>query len=709
MTDLENLWDDLPVGPAPTAQILREARAQSRPRRSRRRLLHPLSSVAVLAAIGGAFVVGTYLAAPPAGTPDAAPPGADGADPAAFHGELVAAESCDALLDYYVERGVALVGPYGWESGFIYDQWGGLVQLQNRALLSDGLSARRAPDFTSPVGELNGLVPGATAFDLSNSANAPAPMSQRVESSETGTNVQEQSVDEPDVVKTDGESLFRIEDSTLSSYDVTGDELERLADLDLGDFADGELLLADDTVVAIGNDGTRDKQQRGYYDVPSPMTRVVSIDVSDPAKPEVTNTVDFDSSLVTARQHGDTVRLITSAGLPDLDFVMPGNTRRGGMHWKEALRRNEALVRQTTISDWLPTGSVDGGTDKRLAECEDVAVPKAELGLDTMSVVGFDAADPTTWDVTALAANAPLAYASADHLYLGASPTDWGGCFDICPLDGTAGQLVEEAGTTHLFDFELTATGTSYVGAGEVDGMVRDRWAMDEYDDTLRLAVGPTERTGNFNSIVTMQRDGDELAEVGRLDKLGENEDIQSVRWMNNLAILVTFRQTDPLYTLDLTDPEAPKLLGELKIPGFSSYLHPLGPRRLIGIGEGPTGERGGWGAQAGLFKVTDLTDPRRKAVVSYANGTQARAGTDPRQFTWLPAERTALTVISKGWNGRTGWVSVLSLDDGTMTNRMVEAEYGDEIEDVRLVPLPDGRVVLSTGDDATFFDVDGG
>jgi hypothetical protein len=92
--------------------------------------------------------------------------------------------------------------------------------------------------------------------------------------------------------------------------------------------------------------------------------------------------------------------------------------------------------------------------------------------------------------------------------------------------------------------------------------------------------------------------------------------------------------------------------------------------------------------------------------VVSYANGTQARAGTDPRQFTWLPAERTALTVISKGWSGRTGWISVLSLDDGTMTNRMVEAEYGDEIEDVRLVPLPDGRVVLSTGDDATFFDL---
>lgn len=700
MTDLEDLWDDLPVGPAPTAQILRAARAASRPRRSRHRLLRPLSSVAALAAIGGAFVVGTYVAAPPASTPDAAPPGADGSGPATFHGELVAAESCAALLDHYVERGVALVGPYGWESPA--DR---ITATRSRNSFDAGgaLAELRAPQAADGFAEQ--YQPGA--------AKVPAPVSQRAESSGTGTNVQEQSVDEPDVVKTDGERVFRVEDGTLTIHDATGARTERLSELDLGDFADGEILLADETVVAIGTDGSSGSpgsQHRGYDDAPSDMTRVVSIDVADPGKPEVTTTVDFDSSLVTARQHGDTVRLITAAGLPELDFVTPGDPRRGGMHWKEALRRNEALVRETTISDWLPTGSVDGGTDKRLAECEDVAVPRADLGLDTMTVVGFDAADPTRWDVTALAANARLAYASADHLYLGASPSDWGGCFDICPADGFGPSGPgDDTGTTHLFDFDLTRTGTSYVGAGQVDGMVRDRWSMDEYDDTLRLAVGPTQRTGNFSSVVTMQRDGDELVEVGRLDELGVNEDIQSVRWMDGLAIVVTFRQIDPFYTLDLTDPTAPTLLGELKIPGFSSYLHPVGPHRLIGIGQGPTGDRGGWGAQAGLFKVSDLTDPRRLDVVSYANGTEARAGEDPRQFTWLPAQRTALTVISKGWHGRTGWVSVLSLEDGSLSNRMVEAEHGDEIADVRLVPLPDGRVVLSTGDGAEFFDLAAG
>lgn len=673
MTDLENLWDDLPVGPAPTAQILRAARSQdrSRPRRARR-LLRPLSSVAALAAIGGAFVVGTYVSGPPASTPRAVPPAGDGtaAGPAAFHGELMAGESCESLLDYYVERGLELVGPYGWG----YPVYG----------ITDSFSELRAPLATADA------------------AKAAAPVAQRADNSGTGTNVQEAGVDEPDVVKTDGERLFRIQDSTLWAYDVTGQQTARLSELDLGDLEDAEILLAGDTVVAIGNDGSRDKLQPGYYgDAPSPMTRVLSVDVSDPAQPQVVDTADFDSSLVTARQHGDTVRLITAAGLPALDFVQPGAGKHP-LSERAALARNEELVRATTISDWLPTGSVGGGTDERLAECEDVAVPRDDLGLDTMSVIGFDAADPTTWDVTALAASAPLAYASGEHLYLGASPDDWGGCFGFCPLKRATGG---EAGTTHLFDFELTATGTSYVGAGEVDGLVQDRWAMDEYAGTLRLAVSPTQRTGSFNSVVTLQREGDELVEVGRLDHLGDNETIQSVRWFDGLAIVVTFRQTDPLYTVDLTDPAHPTLLGELKIPGFSDYLHPLGTRRLIGMGQHPT-PNGSWGAAAGLFKVTDLTDPRRKDLVTYAPDTQALAGTDPRQFTWLPSKRVALTVVSKGWQGRTGWVSVLSLRDGEMTNRMVEAEYGVEVDDLRLVPLPDGRVVMSTGDGAEFFDL---
>jgi hypothetical protein len=111
-------------------------------------------------------------------------------------------------------------------------------------------------------------------------------------------------------------------------------------------------------------------------------------------------------------------------------------------------------------------------------------------------------------------------------------------------------------------------------------------------------------------------------------------------------------------------------------------------------------------GAQAALFDVSDLTDPERTDQVSYARGSVAAAAADPRQFTWLPDRDTALAVVSEGWEGRTGWVSVLTVEGGSLTNRMVEVEYGTEVDAVRLVPLPDGRVVLMTGDDVAFFDL---
>jgi hypothetical protein len=415
--------------------------------------------------------------------------------------------------------------------------------------------------------------------------------------------------------------------------------------------------------------------------------------------PQVGDTVDLDTSLVTARQHGSSIRLVTAAGLPELDFVEPTGHR--GM--RTAREANERVVRRTTIADWIPSMSVDGGEPTQLADCADMAIPKRDIGLDTMNVVGFEADDPADVHAIGLAGNASLAYESPDHLYLAASSPGWGGCLE-CLRFPTAGFGADD-GTTMVFDFEVTGTEATYVGSGEVEGSVADRWAMDEYDGVLRLALGPTQATGNFNSVVTLERRGDELVEIGRVDKLGVGEQIESVRWFDALAIVVTFRQVDPLYAIDLSEQDAPRLMGHLKIPGFSEYLHPLGERRLVGIGQGPSG-KGGWGAQAGLFDVTDLTSPRRIAVLNYDSGTEARAGADPRQFTWLPKERTLLTVISKGWNGRTGWVSMVTLDHGRLTNRMVEADYGNDVEQIRTVPLPDGRVVLVTGEDVEFFDL---
>ncbi|MDO9494511.1 MAG: beta-propeller domain-containing protein, partial [Nocardioides sp.] len=614
MNDLERLWDDLPVGPAPVADILRDGRsAGPRPRRTRPPM-RPLTWGAVLGGFAAAFVAGTLVDRPLSDAPPAGPDGdrvvvtpGDALTPAAFHGDLQPAESCAELRRSYVERALELVGPYGWE--LYYPQFG-----RDRMLLS----------------QANAPVPTAGRI-VATKANYRGPQTTHQLSSETGTNVQEAGVDEPDTVKTDGERLLRLKDSVLTTYDVTGDQVAELGALDLGDLRNGEILLAGDTVVAIGNPGRR-----------LGATRVLTVDISDPASPALVETVDYDSALLTARQHGGDVRLVLQAGLPRLDFVEPGPRRDGPLRQRlrDAREANRQVVRESTLADWVPGVVREDGGSEQLVDCDRMAIPRADLALDTVAVVGFSAESPSELDAFGLAGAAPMVYESPGHLYLASQADSFSFGFGI-----VARKTGGSDGVTHVFDFALDGAGASYVGSGEVEGSLADRWSMDEHDGVLRLAVGPTSETGNFNSIVTLRAEGDQLVEIGRLDQLGVNEQVESVRWFRGLAILVTYRQVDPLYAVDLTDQTAPRLAGELKIPGFSEYLHPLGKHWMVGMGQGRGDDRRGWGAQVSLFNVSDLARPQRLDVLEYAAGTDARAGDDPRQFTWLGQERVALTV----------------------------------------------------------------
>lgn len=604
----------------------------------------------LVAALGTGVVVGR-VTGQPGGGPSGSPTGGPGL--ALVNADLTRAASCEALLDSYVERALELVGPYGWGGGPV--------------IMFDAL--------------------GAAEAETSASAGASRAATSRAVTGESGTNVQEAGVDEPDVVKVVGHLLLRVRDDQLTTYDVSGSAPRPLSVLELDGIGEAEILVSGSRVVALG---------AGEAGV---RTRVVTVDLADPSAPTVVGTQDFDSELTAARLHGDVVRLVLRTGLPDLDFTHPG-PREGE---QRALEANRELVRDTTLADWLPDRLVEGRDEPVLA-CPDVAVPaEEESPLGTTTVLALDAGATGVADATGVATDAVTSYFSADRFYLAAGTPPLGpwGCLDRCLVPDVIG-----GGATHLYAFALDGSTTSYVASGEVEGTVADRWSMDVVDGSLRVAVGQSSLTGNFSSVLVLREQGSTLTEVGRVDKLGVDEEIKAVRWFDDLALVVTFRQVDPLYAIDLTDPTAPRLLGELKIPGFSEYLHPLGGMRMLGVGQdaGPDGLTRG--AQAALFDVHDLTAPRRLDTVTYPPGSQAAAGADPRQFTWLPERRTALTVVSQGWPGRTGWVSVLTLEQGRLSNRMVEVEYGQEVDQVRLVPLASGRVVLVTGDAVSFFEL---
>ncbi len=638
------------------------------------------------------------------------------------HGALRPATSCEQLRQWYVDRALDQVTAWGWGSPLpVY--------------YADGVDA----GFDSAA-----VAPRA--------AEAPAASpGEAVGSSGTGTNVQEAGVDEPDTVKTQGSLLVTVDGPRLTTYDVSGDEPQLLASIVLPDVRDPEILLAGDTVVAVGTDSTPTRRialpggmPLDYLGMPGD-TRVTTVDVGDPAAPAITDTRSFEGQALAVRLHdgagGDLVRVVISTGLPDLPFV---SARGGARSQRNALEHNREIVRDSEIDDWLPSVTVGTGLDGDpvpAVDCADVALPEDSDSVQTVSVVAFAADEPAETDTTAVVADAQTAYLSADRLYLASSP--WvGGWWGVAvpepmpqtPPDGVRGPfqrlwedfvtpdepgtidptLIDpvrpvapptDAGVTRLYAFALSGTDTSFVAAGEVEGQVRDRWAMDAVEGSLRLAVGPTIETGNFNSVVTLaERDG-ELVETGRVDALGVGEEIKSVRWFDDLAVLVTFRQTDPLYAVDLTDPARPRALGELKIPGFSEYLHPIGDDRLLAVGQSASPDGTTRGAQLGLFDLSDLTSPARLDTAGLGWSTQGLAGVDPRQFTWLPDRSTALTVVSD-WRTNTGDVVVAHVAGDRLETRSVRVEAGRDVSRVRLVPLSDGRVVLWTGAEVSFLAV---
>ena len=149
----------------------------------------------------------------------------------------------------------------------------------------------------------------------------------------------------------------------------------------------------------------------------------------------------------------------------------------------------------------------------------------------------------TSLTTTAVATDSDTSYFSTDRFYLAAGGPQWGmwrDCID-CGFGGMP------TGTTPIFVFALDGAETTYVASGEVEGTIADRWSMDAVGGSLRVAVGPSSETGNFNSVLTLREEGSGLVEDGRVDDLGVDEQIKSVRWFDDLAIVVLQATAQPV------------------------------------------------------------------------------------------------------------------------------------------------------------------
>ena len=479
------------------------------------------------------------------------------------------------------------------------------------------------------------------------------------------TNNQVSGVDEPDVIKTDGRYLYTVAGGRLLVVDTTTDSIVGRVQLtDDGAFAGRDLLIAGDRALVLGGGswygGVADTGVAvdaifpGPYPGSASGTFVIEVDLSDRSAPEVTDRVRIDGAYTSARLVGGVARIVVSAD-PTAAFGFVQPTVPGERGERRAETMNRALIEESVASDWLPTAvRVDSGGDELgepapLLDCSDAAHPDRFSGFSMLTVLTVDLADGLDTGLerangAGVLATGATVYANAEHLYVAAPEyVEW---------DALSNREVEIANRnfgTDLHRFDITdPETTTYDGSGTVKGSLLNQFAMDEFEGVLRVATTTAAQwsasdatIASESAVTTFAFRNDALEQIGRVGDLGRDEQIQGVRFIGTTGYVVTFRQTDPLYTIDLTDPGAPRVVGELKILGYSAYLHPVTDGLLLGVGIDATDTGTRTGLQVSLFDVSDPANPQRVAQYALADAGSS-AEWDHHAFTWWPTGDTS-------------------------------------------------------------------
>jgi uncharacterized secreted protein with C-terminal beta-propeller domain len=528
-------------------------------------------------------------------------------------GRLVAFTSCGDLLGYAKSRVARFVGPWGL---------GG-----------------------APGG---GVVPVAGVPVAASGGRESAPQ-QGVDYS--GTNVQEEGVDEPDLVKTNGTTLFAVANGRLNAVDVSEAKPRLLDTLKLDGGWSHELLLHGDRLLVLS--------RGGYWAEPLPAVSarlmpyapaqsvLAEIDVSNPKALRLVRTLTLDGAYVAARLVGGIARIVATSSMPGkLPFESPTGSSQDELD--AATEHNRAVVASSRAASWLPSYRITrpgiGQTEKRaLVQCRQVRRPASFSGLGMLTVLTVDLAkglQPV--DSVAVMTDARIVYASPESLYV--ATERWSERPD--PAKPTAEQ---NGVTTAIHKFDISSPSrTQYRGSGQVAGFLLSPWSLSEYRGVLRVVSTTTpawwgggEESESF--LTTLRPNDGALVQAGRVSGLGKGERVYAVRFVGDVGYVVTFKQIDPVYTVDLADPEQPRVLGELKIPGYSAYLHPIGDDLLLGIGQDANDQGRPTGTQISLFDVSDLRHPTRLHRLSLGQGW-SEAESDHHAFLFWP--QTGLVVI---------------------------------------------------------------
>jgi uncharacterized secreted protein with C-terminal beta-propeller domain len=505
---------------------------------------------------------------------------------------------------------------------------------------------------------------GGVFFALADASNSTTTIDY------SSTNTQESGVDEADIVETDGNYIYTLSGGKLVILDaLPADQMSIVSQTDVEGWSSAMYLFNGRLTIvsSVQDEQTDDSTDDGWgpvaaaYEYWRPWrhyhsrVKVTVFDVSDPAAPQTVEQTYIDGSLSDSRSVDGRVYLVVTN--PSL-FPFPQLIQQGDKG--DYVYETEAAYRARLAADLYqqlpgiesvvdtPAGKVSLARQSLLTDAG-LFMPGGIGGENLMSVVSMDVTDdqPGVSASTSLVGVSGQVYASQDNMYIVSS--GWN--------TGVWGLWTGGGDSSTIYKFSLTDLAIPLVATGVVPGHVLDQFSMSEQDGYFRIATTQWDGQSSSNLFV-LEQDGDSLSVIGSLIGLGVTEQIYSVRFMGDKAFVTTFRQTDPLFAIDLSEPTRPRVAGELKMPGYSSYLHPIDENHLIGFGMDADANGRVTGMQLSLFDVTDLDNPVRTAQYIFSGGAwsnYSEATWDHHAFSYFSEYGVLALPISEGWAGENG------------------------------------------------------
>ena len=494
------------------------------------------------------------------------------------------------------------------------------------------------------------------------------------------TNIQVAGVDEADIVKTDGEYLY-----VLSGHDIfilkayPPNQAELLSKIALNETYGAQIYVNEDKLAVLGNRypflhyayiETQEKLWIGPY-VYTEEVFVKVYDITDRANPLLTRTVTLNGSLSGSRMIGTYVYAVVNQ-----PATQPSDN-------------------ETDVEIILPRISGDHVKEVQPTEIRYVDTPDVFYYFTTIIAVNIinDGQDPTYEPF--LTGQTSNMYVSLNNIYLVVPNTN------VWILRANGGEPLEE---TLIYRVKLDQEKIVVEAEGAVSGYVLNQFSMDEFNGFFRIATTEWTSEGSKNNLFILNMN---LSVVGKLGNLAPEERIYSARFMGDRCYLVTFRQIDPFFVIDVSNPTEPKVLGYLKIPGFSGYLHPYDEDHIIGIGKLDNN------VKLSLFDVTNVTAPTEKAkYVVQADWSDSTVLWDhkaflfdkPKQLLALPVSINSFAMRDEYYNQgfwQGAYIFDISLDlgftlEGNVTNQNVTDQFESGLEVKRVLYIDDVLYTIS-------------